>query len=1174
MNATTESTFVPAAGVEVLPGYVLREKVGSGGFGEVWRAEAPGGLDKAVKFIFGRVDESRASSELEALERIRGLRHPFLLSTERIEIVQGTLIIVLELAEGNLKELFDKYRQDGLPGIPANELLQFLNDSADALDYLWTSQSLQHLDIKPENLMLSGGRAKIGDFGLVKQIGDEESTIMGGVTPAYAPPEVFDGRPCGFSDQYSLAIVYQELLTGQLPFRGRTAAQLAMQHTHHPPVLEPLPIPIRPVVRRALSKEPEQRYPSCHDMVVALKEATEQRIVRVKTSAKRGSAGVRQLLNEGSRESEVRNSVLLAGTVRKTNLEESLESTQILDDETQAGHTTALPTHAQSLTGTSIPLGPIHLGNELGTKLRPAIMIGIGATGLRAVSQFKKEVQDAFGHDNLLKSNPILAIDTDDRAMKDMAMGRHGAVLDSSETLRIPLRSSRDYRERGRKRLNSMSRRWLFNVPRSLRTEGIRPFGRLAFVDHYEAIVREVDRLIDQVIEARQESNDSSKNFGLPADDQPTVLLCGSICGGTCSGFVNELGYLVKDRFKKRGLSSAEVFALLTYDSIGQEKNADLAAGNALAFLVEFQGFANSSEGYRGDVAAGIPAAHSPGPPFDQVNFVHLGRGVNQGDHRRAIESLVDYMMMMVTDPGGKYVRATRTSDPKVAGRQLQIRSFAIGEASVACLVSPLIKSQYLCHQLLRYWVGSGVAEQDLAREHRDDILLWTRRSLGKLGVPLEEFSSWLQAGVLRRLGVSESKLISRCTRSAVGAALGAGDGNQGRALFERLLREIDSSLRQSFELPDGPDELLRAGRVSTSAKPVIDKAAQNFTDWQRTLVDTMKIRLPGAEFAVRSCLGMLKQSVTETGDQLTRLNSKIEGCRDAIFRELVMMLNQDPPRDHDQEEEEEAVTEDPLMTVTKLLEDYTRLRLEEACVRIAGKAYESALSRIEPNVEWVEELRLKLARLQQRFVVRKGTRGRGGQVEGIDGDDQDIGQVFGGRLPEFVERLDERITVDYFESQSQLSCFNDAVGAEQLALGRACESNAIRLVEEAPVDDANTPPLADESPQDVEEAETGEPSLTLGEAISRIAPPDAVQGRYHRVLVMTPGITPASALAGRIEEVMGTAPTVLSHQALNVTFFLESYALDISRLARYLYDDKDTRIELADRLRTRDDLD
>ena len=163
--------------------------------------------------------------ELAALNRIKLVRHPFLLSLERIERVDNHLIIVTELATSSLKHEFDKCREAGLHGIPRGDLLSHLYDAADALDYISQQHCLQHLDVKPENLLLVGGRIKVADFGLVKDLQDVHSSIVGGMTPVYAPPELFDGRPSIHSDQYSLAIVYQEMLTGTLPYEGRTTAQ-------------------------------------------------------------------------------------------------------------------------------------------------------------------------------------------------------------------------------------------------------------------------------------------------------------------------------------------------------------------------------------------------------------------------------------------------------------------------------------------------------------------------------------------------------------------------------------------------------------------------------------------------------------------------------------------------------------------------------------------------------------------------------------------------------------------------------------------------------------------------------------------------------------------------------------------------------------------------------------
>src|SRR5262249_26415033 len=186
---------------------------------------APGELRKAIKIIFGNLEEQRAEQELKALQRIKEVRHPFLLSLERYEVHDGQLFIVTELADKSLSDCFNECRAAGLPGVPREQLLAYLRDAAEALDYMQESRGLQHLDVKPQNLLLVAGRIKVADFGLVKDLSGGTTTSSSGITPVYATPEAFDGRVSRFSDQYSLAIVYQEMLTGARPFPGTTAIQ-------------------------------------------------------------------------------------------------------------------------------------------------------------------------------------------------------------------------------------------------------------------------------------------------------------------------------------------------------------------------------------------------------------------------------------------------------------------------------------------------------------------------------------------------------------------------------------------------------------------------------------------------------------------------------------------------------------------------------------------------------------------------------------------------------------------------------------------------------------------------------------------------------------------------------------------------------------------------------------
>ena len=182
---------------------------------------APGGLAKAVKIVYGDADSERTSLELKALARIKDVRHPLLLSIERIEIAGSNLVIVTELADCSLKEHFAEKRKAGSTGVPQDELWRYLNDAAEALDFLYGQYSLQHLDVKPENILLLSGRAKVGDFGLVKNLYERSHSIVGGLTPTYSPPEVFDGKPTRHSDQYSLAHRLHADADGRLALQRR-----------------------------------------------------------------------------------------------------------------------------------------------------------------------------------------------------------------------------------------------------------------------------------------------------------------------------------------------------------------------------------------------------------------------------------------------------------------------------------------------------------------------------------------------------------------------------------------------------------------------------------------------------------------------------------------------------------------------------------------------------------------------------------------------------------------------------------------------------------------------------------------------------------------------------------------------------------------------------------------
>ena len=281
------------AGVEPIDGYHLIEPLGRGGFGEVWKCEAPGGMFKAIKAVNGNDGNGQlALQEREALDRVRLLRHPFILSLEQVKEIGGVLIIIMELADKNLQVHHAEARARGQAGIPRVELLELLMEAAEALDWMNFEHGLQHLDIKPQNLFLVSNHLKVADFGLVHTILEKNGPSPyrnGGATPLYAPPEILRGNVSRNSDQYSLAIVFQQMLTGSVPFFSHDAHHLMMQHLTAEPDVSGLPPKDRAIIARALAKDPDHRFASCLELLQQLDENSERRVTRAVRLRKEGS---------------------------------------------------------------------------------------------------------------------------------------------------------------------------------------------------------------------------------------------------------------------------------------------------------------------------------------------------------------------------------------------------------------------------------------------------------------------------------------------------------------------------------------------------------------------------------------------------------------------------------------------------------------------------------------------------------------------------------------------------------------------------------------------------------------------------------------------------------------------------------------------------------------------
>ena len=276
--------------------YRLQRLLGTGGMGEVYLAEDPR-IGQQVAMKVSRTEASAYPNRADAQEAVRlfqrearaiaRLDHPHILplfgyGEESIQGVTCTYLVMPFRREGSLADWLRQRNDQEL--IAPLDVAAFVAQAADALQYAHDNQII-HQDVKPSNFLIRSSREHpqrpdllLADFGIARMSSATSSmshTVRG--TPTYMAPEQWSGEPVPATDQYALAVMAYELLTGRPPFMGRQE-QVMYQHfqvePQRPSALNPrLPSPIDSVLLRALAKKPTDRFPTIADFAQALQQA-------------------------------------------------------------------------------------------------------------------------------------------------------------------------------------------------------------------------------------------------------------------------------------------------------------------------------------------------------------------------------------------------------------------------------------------------------------------------------------------------------------------------------------------------------------------------------------------------------------------------------------------------------------------------------------------------------------------------------------------------------------------------------------------------------------------------------------------------------------------------------------------------------------------------------------
>ncbi len=244
-----------------LAGYTIDRAVGRGGFGEVYYATSDGGKEVALKYL-----RDNPQVELRGVAHCLNLKSPHLVAVHDVkQNPDGDYFVVMEYIAGpSLRDLMNA-EPDGLG---PQKAAYFLRELGKGLAYLH-DRGIVHRDLKPGNIFYEDGYVKIGDYGLSKFMAASQhsgQTVSVG-TVHYMAPEVGSGNYDRTIDIYALGVILYEMLLGHVPFTGATMGEVLMKHLTAQPEVDDLPEPFPKVIRKALQKDPKDRYQTVQEMV-------------------------------------------------------------------------------------------------------------------------------------------------------------------------------------------------------------------------------------------------------------------------------------------------------------------------------------------------------------------------------------------------------------------------------------------------------------------------------------------------------------------------------------------------------------------------------------------------------------------------------------------------------------------------------------------------------------------------------------------------------------------------------------------------------------------------------------------------------------------------------------------------------------------------------------------
>jgi hypothetical protein len=803
-------------------------------------------------------------------------------------------------------------------------------------------------------------------------------------------------------------------------------------------------------------------------------------------------------------------------------------------------------------------------------QLRPTLFLGVGGLAGATLRGLRRRLHHRFGSLAAVPALRLLLVDTDRAALQRAQQGEPGEALSPDETLLLPLRPANDYRDQARDLLRWLDRRWLYGVPRSLQTEGLRPLGRLALVDNAADVLARLRETL-AALRSPEAIAATASAVGAPLrTEMPRVFLVTSVAGGTGGGMLIDLAYAVRHLLEEAHLPGEALCGVLLHATSQRPASRDLARINAYATLQELHHFSRPDTPYPGEPSRGL-AAFGPGvPPLGDCYLLHLGDGLDEAGAHAATDAVAEYLQLDAATAAGAFFDQYRQRTQPAAGSHAEeptLRSFGLYRISFPRYRLAAAAADHLCLHLLDRWRGAAA---DRAGE-RHELGALPRVCSDDLGA--EPLTKQLQeagravwgeepGAVFRRL-LADSPLLSGPPPESPAAA------SNLRAQVLALIDDLVGSGGDA-EPEGGPAEPAFVTALRAHAEEHAAALNRALTTWLVGMVEDPAKRLKGADRAGR----WLGQRLVCEREILRTHFDQVRGQRAVLRHQLAgrsgktgsgvrwLGLRRGPEE----------------LTLAQSFLDYCWLRFQE-CTLANGLL---VLGTVEAHLaEFVQELgrcRQQLGQCAQRFQAALAAPKAPAPPTPIP----NMVELFPDRinsLARAAEAVFEQLGPDrlrQFEQRIQAEVLDRHGGLWGLTAGPADLTAGLRdelrpraeaVVREA-LGHLDAAALFLES-----QPETAQLEKTLAAHMQAAVPRLQAAGGWQHLVLSLPGSPAGAALGDLVTRALPHVPTTVLNAADDVIVCREAAHLPVTEVAAALTDRESSYAETAARALTRLDV-